>query len=84
MGEIGITEKKEYRYAGIATHYIHSSSLPDLEARLSELIFKDYASLQERFQIIDHTIEEFVTGLPEDEPLALVGETREAIDRYIS
>ncbi|KAI9779703.1 MAG: hypothetical protein M1839_007201 [Geoglossum umbratile] len=71
-------------YAGVATHYIHSSSLPDLEARLSELIFKDYATLQERFQIIDHTIEEFVTGLPGDEPLALVGEIREAVDRCFS
>ncbi|KAH0547537.1 hypothetical protein FGG08_000262 [Glutinoglossum americanum] len=68
-------------FAGIATHYLHSSSLPDLEARLSELVFKDYASLQERFRIIDNTIEEFVTGLPDDEPLTLVGETREAVDR---
>ncbi|KAH0551798.1 hypothetical protein GP486_006986 [Trichoglossum hirsutum] len=71
-------------YAGIATHYIHSSSLSDLEARLSELVFKDYASLQERLQIIDHTIEEFVTGLPEDESLILAGGTREAIDRCFS
>ncbi|KKY23504.1 putative mitochondrial 3-hydroxyisobutyryl- hydrolase [Diplodia seriata] len=51
-------------YHGIATHYIHSSSLPDLENRLAELTFKDYASLQERHHIINATIEEFVTGLP--------------------
>ncbi|KAI9837262.1 MAG: hypothetical protein M1819_000336 [Sarea resinae] len=68
-------------YSGVATHYIHSSSLPDLEARLSELVFKDYATLQERNKVIDSTIEEFVTGLPHDEPIHLAGETREAIDR---
>ncbi|KAI9792659.1 MAG: hypothetical protein M1835_007720 [Candelina submexicana] len=68
-------------YTGIATHYIHSSSLADLQARLAELKFKDYASLQQRYEIINHTIGEFFTGLPHDEPMQLAGETREAIDR---
>ena len=71
-------------YAGIATHYVHSSSLPDLEARLSELTFVDYASLQERYAIINSTIEEYVTGLPHDQPMALAGPTRQAIDRCFS
>ncbi|OJD31229.1 3-hydroxyisobutyryl-hydrolase [Diplodia corticola] len=66
-------------YHGIATHYIHSSSLPDLEARLAELTFKDYASLQERHGIINATIEEFVTGLPA--PRAHIsGQLRIAVD----
>ncbi|KZF26657.1 ClpP/crotonase [Xylona heveae TC161] len=68
-------------YAGIATHYVHSSSLPDLEARLAELVFKDYASLQERLRILNTTIEEYVTGLPYDEPMKLASATRAAIDR---
>ena len=68
-------------YAGIATHYLHSSSLPELEARLSELTFVDYATLPERCAIIDSTIEEYVTGLPHDQPMTLAGATREAIDR---
>jgi len=55
--------------------------LPDLEARLSELNFPDTATLDERNQIVDATIEEFVTGLPEGEPFTLSGATREAIDR---
>lgn len=54
--------------------------MPDLENRLAELTFKDYASLQERYEIINSTIEEFVTGLPHDVPMALQGETRKAID----
>lgn len=65
---------------GIATHYIHSSSLPDLEQRLSELVFKDYASFNERCQIINSTIEEFTTGLPHDQPMTLAGDMRKAID----
>lgn len=69
-------------YAGIATHYLHSSSLPDLEARLAELRFKDYDDLQTRFQIINSTIEEFVTGLPHDQPIdaPVAGNIRTAID----
>ncbi|CZT23615.1 related to 3-hydroxyisobutyryl-CoA hydrolase, mitochondrial precursor [Ramularia collo-cygni] len=69
-------------YAGIATHYIHSSSLPDLEARLAELSFKDYDNLSARFRIINSTIEEFCTGLPHDQPIAapVGGNIRAAID----
>jgi 3-hydroxyisobutyryl-CoA hydrolase len=69
-------------YAGIATHYIHSSSLPDLEARLAELKFKDYDDLQHRFHIINTTIEEFCTGMPHDQPIAppVGGNIRVAID----
>lgn len=57
-------------YAGVATHYLHSSSLPDLEARLAELTFKDYDDLQTRLRTINSTIEEFATGLPHDQPIA--------------
>ena len=68
-------------YAGVATHYIHSSSLPALEHRLAELRFKDYDSLPERLSIIDATIEEYCTGLPHDEPMLIQRELRNAIDR---
>lgn len=69
-------------YAGIATHYIHSSSLADLEARLAELEFKDYDDQQTRYRIINKTIEEFVTGLPHDQPIGapIGGNIRAAID----
>ncbi|KAF7190206.1 3-hydroxyisobutyryl-CoA hydrolase, mitochondrial [Pseudocercospora fuligena] len=69
-------------YAGIATHYLHSSSLPDLEARLAELQFKDYDTLQQRQRIINSTIEEFATGLPHDQPISapVGGNIRQAID----
>ncbi|KAH8599811.1 ClpP/crotonase-like domain-containing protein [Bisporella sp. PMI_857] len=71
-------------YSGIATHYIHSTSLPALERRLAELRFKDYDSLEERLQLINSTIEEYCTGLPHDEPILLGGEVRNAIDRCFS
>lgn len=68
-------------YTGIATHYIHSSSLPNLTGRLAELEFKDYDSLQSRLSIINATIEEFGTGIPHDQRMAIAGELRRAIDR---
>lgn len=43
-------------------------------------MFKDYASLYERLEIINATIEEFITGLPHDQPMSLAGAERKAID----
>lgn len=68
-------------YAGVATHYLHSSSLPALTARLADLVFPDYAPLQARNAILDATIAEFATGLPHDAPMRLAGPLRAAIDR---
>lgn len=71
-------------YSGIATHYLHSTSLPDVEARLAEVRFKDSDSLGDRLAIINDTLEEFSTGLPHDQPMQLSGELRQAIDRCFS
>ncbi|KAH8668018.1 ClpP/crotonase-like domain-containing protein [Tricladium varicosporioides] len=68
-------------YAGVATHYIHSSALPALEKRLAELRFNDYDTLHERMSLINSTIEEYSTGLPHDEPIQLQGALRKEIDR---
>ncbi|KAI2463420.1 ClpP/crotonase [Annulohypoxylon bovei var. microspora] len=68
-------------YSGIATHYLHSTSLPNLESRLAELRFKDYDGIEDRLAIIEMTIEEYATGLPHDVPILLGGELRKAIDR---
>lgn len=70
-----------HSYHGIATHYLHSSSLPDLEHRLAELTIPDYASFKDRLNVINATISEFTTGLPHDQPIALAGNIRNAIDR---
>ncbi|SPO06861.1 related to enoyl-CoA-hydratase [Cephalotrichum gorgonifer] len=71
-------------YSGIATHYVNSTSLLDLEARLGELRFRDYDSLETRLRLINDTIEEFTTGIPHDEPIHIAGELRKAIDRCFS
>lgn len=68
-------------YAGVATHYLHSTSLLDLEARLAELRFQDDDALPHRLRVINDTLEEFCTGLPYDQPIQLSGEVRRAIDR---
>ncbi|ORY71951.1 enoyl-CoA hydratase/isomerase [Pseudomassariella vexata] len=73
-------------YTGIATHYLHSTSLTSLENRLAELRFRDYDSMEMRLKIIEMTIEEYATGLPplDKEPIKLAGELRRAIDRCFS
>ena len=68
-------------YSGIATHYLHSTSLPQLESRLAELRFADHDDLPTRLATINATIEEFVTGIPHDEPILLRDQLRLAIDR---
>ena len=68
-------------YAGVATHYIDSSTLSSLTSRLSELEFKDYEDMHSRLATIHDTIAEFDTGLPHDEPMLLAGDLRKAIDR---
>jgi 3-hydroxyisobutyryl-CoA hydrolase len=67
-------------YSGIATHYIHSSSLPALERRLAELQFKDWDTMKDRLDLVDSTIEEYATGLPHDEPMQIRGKLRNTID----
>lgn len=71
-------------YSGIATHYLHSTSLPDLEARLAELRFKDSDTQRTRLSIINDTLEEFSTGLPHEQEMQLSGDVRRAIDRCFS
>lgn len=70
-------------YSGIATHYIDSSVLSNLTNRLSELVFKDYATMEERLSLVNKTINEFSTGLPsiEQEPILPDHNIRQAIDR---
>jgi 3-hydroxyisobutyryl-CoA hydrolase len=70
-------------YHGIATHYLHSTSLESLSQRLAELQFKDYTPLQDRYKLIASTISEFTTGLPTPRP-TIYGAQRKAIDSCFS
>ena len=77
-------------YAGVATHYLDSSVLTNLTTRLSELVFRDYATLPERLKLVNSTIAEFSTGLPSPDSYEaskygnLTGSLRTAIDRCFS
>jgi 3-hydroxyisobutyryl-CoA hydrolase len=66
-------------YHGVATHYLHSSSLDGLSERLAELQFKDYVPLNDRYKTIAATIAEFDSGLPSPRP-KITGSIRRAID----
>lgn len=85
---LGLTSKQlsgvDTYYTGLATHYIHHTTLPSLTARLGELEFKDYESLSRRLSLINDTIEEFSSSLPHGQPMGIAGEKREAIDRCFS
>jgi 3-hydroxyisobutyryl-CoA hydrolase len=70
-------------YHGLATHYIHSTSLPSLSHRLSELQFKDYLTSDQRHALIASTIAEFDTGLPAPRP-QITGNQRRLIDAIFS
>ena len=82
IGWLALTDRRHSSYHGIASHYIHSTSLPQLEARLAELVFKDYYSLDECNEIVSQTIDEFSTGVPFDEPMKFAGDIRRKIDHY--
>lgn len=71
-------------YSGVATHYLHSTSLPHLESRLAELRFNDHLELPERLSLVNDAISEFCSGLPVDQPMQLSGNERRAIDRCFS
>lgn len=68
-------------YHGVATHYVHSSSLPDLENRIAELDLPDHASYDDRCRVINNAVAEFAAGLPHDQPIQLSGGLRKVIDR---
>lgn len=65
-------------YASVATNYIHSSSLPDLEDRLAKFVFADGAMLESCNEILNSPIKDFATGVA-DELLTLSVEIRETI-----
>jgi 3-hydroxyisobutyryl-CoA hydrolase len=67
-------------YHGVATHFIHSSTLQQLESRLAELQFPDFMTEHQRHFIINATIEEYSTGLPATKP-QISGQLRKTIDR---
>ena len=67
-------------YAGIATHYVHSSTLGDLTARLSELRFEDHFGKEQRLELVKQAIEEFSITFPTDERPIFRRDLRSVID----
>jgi 3-hydroxyisobutyryl-CoA hydrolase len=66
-------------YHGIATHYMHSSTLAELTNRLSEIVFRDTLDYQGRLELINDTLAEYST-LPPEKNITLSGKLRAAID----
>ena len=70
--------------AGVATHYVPESVLPELEARLAEIISDDKVIPTDPFNLINNVLEEFASDAPEGYTFSLTGEKRELIDRAFS
>lgn len=70
--------------AGVATHYVPESLLPELEARLAEIISDDKIVPTDPFNLVNNVIEEFATDAPEGYQFSLSGAKRELIDRAFS
>lgn len=83
MGEyLGLTSARlkgyDAFYAGIATHYVPSNRIPDLEARLTEL--QGGKSTEQLYSVINSTIEEFVEDAPKDYKFLVSGANRNTVD----
>ena len=70
----------EVFYAGIATHYVHSSTLGDLTARLSELRFEDKFGSGKRLELVKQAIEDYAISIPAEEQPLFRGTFRSVID----
>lgn len=66
-------------FAGIATHYVPSRRLDELQGRLSEL--KHPGNKDDFYNLINATIEDFAEDAPAGYEFALGGAKRETIDR---
>lgn len=85
---LGLTSSRLKGYdavaAGVGTHYIPESQLPELEARLAE-IFVDHSVLsQDPFELVNNILNEFAVDAPEGYKFSLTGTNRELIDRAFS
>ena len=67
--------------AGLATHYVPSDLLPQLEARLVEATAEDKAVPTDRFNLVNSILNEFAVDAPEGYVNSLSGERRNLIDR---
>lgn len=66
-------------FAGVATHYVPSNRLPDLENRLAELT-RDNDNDVDFHTVINNVIEEFAEDFPADYSFSLSGEKRQVIE----
>lgn len=67
-------------YAGIATHYVPSNRIADLENRLSELHNNVPGTQTDIYKLINEAIEDFSEPFPADFEFQLGGEKRQIID----
>lgn len=70
--------------SGIATHFVPEGVLPQLEARLAEIISDDKVIPTDPYNLVNNVLEEFAIDAPEGYEFALSGKRRELIDSIFS
>lgn len=86
---LGLTSDRLKGYdvflAGIASHYVPSNRIADLEGRLAELNASALSNAQQNiYDLINQTLEEFSEQVPSNHISALGGEKRQIIDECFS
>lgn len=85
---LGLTSERlkgfDAMYAGVATHYVPSHRIPDLEARLSELHNNVSDAKVSLHDLINGAINDFAEDFPAGYKFSLGGEKREIIDSCFS
>ncbi|KIW48951.1 uncharacterized protein PV06_01507 [Exophiala oligosperma] len=74
-------------YAGVATHYTKSSTIPDLVDQLVTVCAKSLTremSCPERLKVLNAFLTQYSTSTPHDDPIQLAGELRLCIDEVFS
>lgn len=85
---LGLTSKRLKGYdayvAGVGTHFISESLLPEVEARLVEVFSHRSASTHDAFELVNSVLMEFESPPPEGYKFFLTSKTRKMIDECFS
>lgn len=85
---LGLTSTRLKGYdayaAGVGTHFISESLLPEVEARLAEVFSHKIATTEDAFELVNAILMEFESPPPEGYKFFLTGATRKMIDYCFS
>lgn len=70
--------------AGVGTHFVPESVLPDLEARLAEIFVDTEIAPIDAFSLVNNVLQEFSSDAPDGFTSSIAGSARQTIDKAFS